>query len=141
MARKGTLSFSITADISDFQKKLEKLEKRINTWSRKMEGLGKGFSTALTVPLAAVGAAAVKAGLEVEGALKAIRIGTGATGDALKGLNADFKAIAGNVPNSIGDSAKAIADLNTMTGAMQLRTTCFHRIHGARAPETTTART
>ena len=31
--------------------------------------------------------------------------------------------------------------VNTMTGAMQLRMTCFTRIHGARAPETTTART
>ena len=31
--------------------------------------------------------------------------------------------------------------VNTRTGATQLRTTCFHRIHGARAPETTTART
>ena len=28
-----------------------------------------------------------------------------------------------------------------MTGAMQLRTTCFIKIQGARAPETTTART
>ena len=31
--------------------------------------------------------------------------------------------------------------VNTMTGAMQLRMTCFTRIHGARAPDTTTART
>ena len=29
----------------------------------------------------------------------------------------------------------------TSTGAMQLRTTCFQSIHGARAPDTTTART
>ena len=31
--------------------------------------------------------------------------------------------------------------VNTMTGARQLRTTCFIKIHGARAPETMTART
>ena len=117
MAKKGTLSFSITADISDFQKKLEKVEKKISRMSRKMEQVGKGLSTALTVPIAAIGAAAIKAGLDVENALKTIRIGTGATGDALKGLNADFKAIAASVPNSMGDTAKAIADLNTMTGA------------------------
>lgn len=117
MARKGTLSFSITADISDFQKKLEKLERKINSYARKMDAMGKGLSTSLTVPLAALGTAAVKAGLDVEKALKTIRIGTGATGEALKGLNADFKAIAGSVPSSIGESAQAIADLNTMTGA------------------------
>lgn len=117
MARKGTLSFSITADISDFQKKLEKLEKKINSYARKMDAMGKGLSTALTVPLAALGTAAVKAGLDVEKALKTIRIGTGATGEALKGLNADFKAIAASVPNSLGETAQAIADINTLTGA------------------------
>lgn len=117
MARKGTLSFSITADISDFQKKLEKLEKKINSYARKMDAMGKGLSTALTVPLAALGTVAVKAGLDVEKALKTIRIGTGATGEALKGLNADFKAIAASVPNSLGETAQAIADINTLTGA------------------------
>ena len=31
--------------------------------------------------------------------------------------------------------------VNTMTGAAMLRVTCLKRIHGARAPETMTART
>ena len=41
--------------------------------------------------------------------------------------------------NTIASATKTI--VNTKTGAMQLRTTCFRRIQGARAPLTMTART
>lgn len=45
-----------------------------------------------------------------------IRIGTGATGEALAGLNKDFDAIYSSVPASMDDAAKAVSDFNTRLG-------------------------
>ena len=47
---------------------------------------------------------------------------------------------------NVSDASKMMASatsvtVKTMMGAAQLRRTCFMRIHGARAPETMTART
>ena len=61
------------------------------------------------------GAAATAAGLKIDDAMDDIAAGTGAIGEALRGLQADFKAIAGQVPDDMALSAKAISDLNTMT--------------------------
>lgn len=45
-----------------------------------------------------------------------IRIGTGATGDALDALMDDFDAVYSSVPTSMEDASKAIADYNTRLG-------------------------
>ena len=61
---------------------------------------------------AAIAAAGFSAGKKWEDATKTIIDGTGATGDALKGLQGDYQAVA-----KYGDgAAKAIADLNTHLG-------------------------
>jgi hypothetical protein len=64
---------------------------------------------------AAVGLA--KVGDDFDAAFDSIRIGTGATGDQLAGLEASFKNVATQVPNAIGDTATVLADFNTLTGA------------------------
>lgn len=51
-------------------------------------------------------------------AFDVIRVGTGATGEALAGLQADFKATLTAVPTDAATAAAAIADLNTRTGAV-----------------------
>jgi len=45
-----------------------------------------------------------------------IQVGTGATGDALDDLIKSFKNVATEVPNDMGQTAQALADLNTRTG-------------------------
>ncbi|XCH78332.1 MAG: phage tail tape measure protein [Candidatus Dehalobacter alkaniphilus] len=55
-------------------------------------------------------------GAAFDGATDAIRIGTGATGDALDGLTKDFDAVYASVPTSMEDASKAIADFNTRLG-------------------------
>lgn len=55
-------------------------------------------------------------GSEFDGAADAIRIGTGATGEALEALNADFDAVYASVPTTMEDASKAIADYNTRLG-------------------------
>ena len=85
-------------------------------------GLGTlGKAAIATGPL--VGAAAVgvgvglfKVGESFDKASDTIRIGTGATGEALGALEQSFKNVISNVPADFGDASTAIADLNTRLG-------------------------
>ena len=112
----GKLRVTIGANTSELEKKLKDVNKRIKSLGKSLTSFGKDFSL-LTTPIMALGTAAFGVGLKVQNAFRTIKIGTGATGAALKGLQDDFKAIAVLGPQSFDDSAKAIADLNTMTGA------------------------
>lgn len=58
----------------------------------------------------------VDLGSQFDEATDAIRIGTGATGDALDGLMEDFDAVYSSVPTTMEDASKAIADYNTRLG-------------------------
>lgn len=91
--------------------------------------LGKAIEQAqkkisgLNVKALAVGKAVVEAGkymkdlgASFDDAADAIRIGTGATGDALDGLLDDFDAVYKSVPTTMEDASKAIADYNTRLG-------------------------
>lgn len=112
----GTVTVKVVGDVSSFRKSLD-----------KGSGAIKSFSTGAVKTVAAVGAAFTGVGLLAGAALlkigddfneanKTIRIGTGATGEALEGLQDNFKNIAKTVPDAIGDTALAIADLNTRLG-------------------------
>ena len=66
----------------------------------------------IAVAAAAIGAAGLVAGQKWDDALKTIQAGTGATGEQLKGLQADYQNIA-----KYGEgAADSIADLNTHLG-------------------------
>ena len=112
----GRLNIIFGADTTELEKKIKDVNKRVKALGKKLTDVGKGLSL-LTAPIMAVGTAAFSVGVKVEKAFRDIKVGTGATGAALKGLHADFKAIAVLGPQSFDDSAKAIANLNTMTGA------------------------
>lgn len=71
----------------------------------------------------AVGKAAIEAGKylvdlggQFDGVTDAVRIGTGATGEALDALMEDFDAVYSSVPTTMDDAGKAIADYNTRLG-------------------------
>lgn len=85
----------------------------------------KGLAVAGAVGGAVVGVAKLAAkagkylvelGTKFDDAEDAIRIGTGATGDALNALMADFEEVYKSVPTSMEDASKAIADYNTRLG-------------------------
>lgn len=96
--------------------------------------LGAGFQGAIASRLGPIGVAGgvalaggLAAGIGGATALKSIgdtfdeafdtiRVGTGATGEALAGLQSDFKAVLTSVPADAQTAAAAIADLNTRTG-------------------------
>jgi TP901 family phage tail tape measure protein len=80
-------------------------------------GMGAALKKfALPAAVAAAGVGAIKLGKTFQDAYNTIRVGTGATGTALKSLEKDFKAVAANTPASFADTSQAIADLNTRLG-------------------------
>ena len=72
---------------------------------------------AAAVVMATLGGAAIKASLEFEKAFATIRVGTGAAGEALKGLKEDFRAVFGGIPSDTATVSSALAAMNTTTGA------------------------
>ena len=68
------------------------------------------------VAFVGIGAAGFAAADRLDAAYDQIRIGTGATGEDLEGLEGVFKNVASSVPNSFDEVATAVADLNTRTG-------------------------
>lgn len=82
-----------------------------------MKGKLLGFGAAIATGAVAAGKALYDIGSSFDEAYDKIRVGTGATGDALAGLQDDFRAVAKQVPEDFGTIGQVIADLNTRTGA------------------------
>ena len=100
-----------------------------NAVSKAVKLLGNVNVAAVAASAAGVAAvvgiakAAVKAtkelvnlGTEFDNVNDTIRIGTGATGEALDALMDDFDAVYGSVPTTMDNAATAIANYNTMLG-------------------------
>ena len=102
------------------------LGKAIQQATNKISGLNvKALAVGAAVGGIAVatGKAVVEAGKyltdlgsQFDKASDAIRIGTGATGEALDGLLDDFDEVYKSVPTTMEDASKAIADYNTRLG-------------------------
>jgi len=92
--------------------------------AKKGEGAVKSMSSTVQKHSFAIGGAMTGAGVAmiassetINGAYNDIRIGTGATGAALKDLENTFDEVYGSIPASAEDVGGAIAALNTHTGA------------------------
>jgi TP901 family phage tail tape measure protein len=116
MAKKKKVTYWFGADITEFERKVKNLDRRLYRLSDSIGKYGMAFTKSLTAPLTAMGMIATKAALNVEKALSDIARGTGASGAALKGLEKDWKALAGKVDDSFETSAKVLADYNTRLG-------------------------
>lgn len=94
----------------------EGVERKTSKVGGQLAKFGKVAAAGLAAGAAAAGVALFKIGSTFDDAYDTIRVGTGATGDALKGLQDDFKQVAANVPASMEDVSTSIADLNTRLG-------------------------
>jgi len=83
--------------------------------SGAMSAVSKGSTVALAGVLA-VGGGLVAMGSAADDAYDKIRVGTGATGDALAGLEDSFKAVLSDVPTDADAASTAIANINTALG-------------------------
>ena len=112
----GTGFVDIHGDFTTFSKQIDAA---LGPLLAKFESMGKAAAT----PIGALAAAATTAGVALfaigknfDDANDRIRIGTGKTGKALKGLESDFKAVVRNVPDSFEEVSKAITQLNQRLG-------------------------
>ena len=111
----GDIILYLGADNSRLKDTLGKTEKDAQGW---VDALGSkvalGIGAAVTVALGgalALGAAAFKAGEKLDGAYDTLLIKTGASGDALTQLQADFKAVFASVPTDAGLAADVLSVL------------------------------
>jgi TP901 family phage tail tape measure protein len=81
-----------------------------------MAGFAAKAGAGIAAGLAAAVGVAFKIGSEFQDATNTIRIGTGATGDALAELRGSFDNVVRDVPASFADASTAVADLNTRLG-------------------------
>lgn len=114
------LSILIGANLqSSFSNTIKKAQSGMQTMAKasgttiKALGSISGAAASATV---AVGAYLLNLGKDFDEAADSIRIGTGATGDALDSLLSDFDAVYSKVPTTMGNASKAIADYNTRLG-------------------------
>lgn len=119
MTSKSTVTLTFTGKDDQLRKTFASVEKSAGGLQSKFATVGKA---------AAIGGAAIAAGAVIGGkalldlgsnfdaARDTIIKGTGATGDALKGLEQSFDNVLASGPNSFEDTAAAIADLNTALG-------------------------
>lgn len=100
-------------------KAIEQAQKKISGLNVKALAVGEavgGIAAATGKAVVEAGKYMKDLGASFDDAADAIRIGTGATGDALDGLLDDFDAVYKSVPTAMEDASKAIADYNTRLG-------------------------
>lgn len=108
----GTLSPTLASSIGEVTDKLG----GINVKALAVGAAVGGIAVATTKAVAEAGKALYDLGTQFEDAKNTIRVGTGATGDALNDLMDDFDAVYSAVPTSMEDASSAIADYNTRLG-------------------------
>lgn len=104
---------------SSLRSACEEADKNLSQLGESAKAVGKAAATGIAAASAAVvagGKYLYDLGTEFDGAYDAIRIGTGATGDALADLQKSMKNVYAAVPAEMELSAKAIADYNTRLG-------------------------
>jgi len=114
------LLVKVGMDISDYSAGIDEAIKKAAEATGSLNSIGVGLSASLTVPLSAIGAAAMEASGEVKAGFKEIIIGTGEVGATLNGLKDSFKNVFAGVPEGAKEVGAAIADLHRrldLTGA------------------------
>lgn len=108
----GNVSPTLGSSVQDVLKQLDK----VNVKALAIGGAVAGGCVAAAKLAYKAGKYLVGLGTQFDDAQDAIRIGTGATGDALNALMEDFDEVYKSVPTTMEDASKAIADYNTRLG-------------------------
>ena len=108
----GNLSPTLASSIEGATKKLD----GINVKALAIGAAVGGIAIATSKAVIDAGKALYSLGSDFKDVENTIRIGTGATGDALEALVGDFESVYSSVPTNMEDAGKAIADYNTRLG-------------------------
>lgn len=99
-----------------FAKQLEAAETKLKSIGDGMIDIGKQFSTHITAPITALGAASISAFKEVDAGLDTIAKMTGATGASLEAFGDMMENIATSVPASFDQVAQSLGEVSTRFG-------------------------
>ena len=83
---------------------------------QKMSSVGEGMTKYVTAPIVAAGTAAVAAFGEVDNAMDTVLKKTGATGEALEGMQKTVENLATTIPTDFDTAAEAVGEINTRFG-------------------------
>lgn len=135
----GTVQVAKEAD--NMARAVEKNFAALDRVGDRLTDLGKGMSIAFTAPIAALGIAMGKAAVDFDDASDRIRAKTGATGEALAGLNNTFKEVFSSLPTTAKDASEAISGLATRLGLAgePLKELATQELNLARITETSVA--
>jgi TP901 family phage tail tape measure protein len=95
---------------------LDEVGTSLQTTGKRVESVGSDLNRKVTLPIIAIGTAAVASFTTVDKGLSEIGKATGATGADLAGLGDVFQNVLRNVPEPAAAVAAAIGDLNTRLG-------------------------
>jgi len=109
MASLSSLNFRLTANIAPFKTGLNKAERSMDRFGRKMQQTGKNLSTKLTAPLAAIGAVSFSVFKGFEAEMSKVKAVSGATAEEFKMLSDNAKELGA----STMFSAREVASLQT----------------------------
>lgn len=108
----GNIDPSLSKAINSAVSNLDKIDKKSLITKAAIAGIA-----VITAKMAIdAGKYLLNLGTEFDKVSDTIRIGTGATGEALAALNEDFNEVYKSVPTTMEDASKAIADYNTRLG-------------------------
>lgn len=109
MASLSSLNFKLMANISPFKKGLNKAERSLDRFGRKMQQTGKNMSLKLTAPLAALGAVSFNVFKNFEYEMSKVKAVSGATAEEFAALEKNAKDLGA----STMFSASQVAGLQT----------------------------
>ena len=109
MASLSSLNFRLTANIAPFRKGLNKAERAMDKFGRKMQQTGKNLSMKLTAPLAALGAVSFNVFKGFEAEMSKVKAVSGATAEEFKALSDNAKDLGA----STMFTAREVAQLQT----------------------------
>lgn len=95
------------------QQQMEIAGQKVSEFGDKISAAGTAMTKGVTTPIVAVGTASMAAFSKVDDGLDTIVKATGATGDALDGLEDSYKKIASEMPVDFDVAAAAVGEVNT----------------------------
>lgn len=107
---------SLQGELAKTNSKWNEVGEKLQTTGDKMTKVGEGMTKGVTAPIAAVAGLSVAAFNEVDAGLDTVISKTGATGEAAKGLEENFRNVASNMPASFDEVGNAIGEINTQFG-------------------------
>lgn len=107
---------SISAKLDEAGKSIQNVGNNIKNAGEGISKVGGTLTKGVTLPITAIGTAAVAAFKEVDAAMDTVTTKTGASGEALEEMQKSVENIAGSIPTSFQSAADAVGEVNTRFG-------------------------